>query len=144
MLLSRLGATIAIILLYAPQSAHAGFRCSAKGGPEWREYRTKHFLLDTDLRRQPAEVLIRSLEKMHALELQALVGEQLEIPGRLRVVAFSSPSQFDEMLAIRNVAGYFKVSSLAEPLIVLPVAGFEADRETVAHELARRGTRSTE
>jgi len=136
MLLSRLGATIAIILLYAPQSAHAGFRCSAKGGPEWREYRTKHFLLDTDLRRQPAEVLIRSLEKMHALELQALVGEQLEIPGRLRVVAFSSPSQFDEMLAIRNVAGYFKVSSLAEPLIVLPVAGFEADPETIAHELA--------
>ena len=90
--LSRLRAAFGIILLCAPQSARAGFRCSAKGGPEWREYRTKHFLVDTDLRRPTAEVLIRSLEKMHALELQALVGEQVEIPGRLRLIAFSSPS----------------------------------------------------
>jgi tetratricopeptide (TPR) repeat protein len=136
MLLSRLGVALGIILFCTSHPAKAGFRCSAKGGPEWREYRTKHFLVDTDLRRQPAEVLIRSLEKLHALELQALVGEQVEIPGRLRVIAFSSPSQFEEMLTIRNVAGYFKVSSMAEPLIVLPVAGFQADPETVAHELA--------
>jgi tetratricopeptide (TPR) repeat protein len=141
MLLSRLGAALGIVLLCAPHPARAGFRCPTKGGPEWREYRTKHFLVDTDLRRHSAEVLIRSLEKMHALEVQALVREQVEIPGRLRVIAFSSPSQFEEMLPGRNVAGYFKVSSLAEPLIVLPVVGFEADPETVAHELAHHISR---
>src|SRR6267143_1268852 len=133
---AEFAALAAAVLLCAPAAARAGFRCSAKGGPGWREYRSKHFVLDTDLKPEAVERLVRTLEKMHALEVQALVGEQVELPGHLRVVALSDPGDYRELIGSANVGGYFKVTSLDEPVIVLPVVGFEADPETVAHELA--------
>jgi tetratricopeptide (TPR) repeat protein len=132
----RFAALAPALLLCVPLAARAGFRCPAKGGSEWREYRSKHFLVDTDLKPESAGKLIKTLEKMHALEMQALVGEQLELPGHLRVVALDDPGDYLELIGNPSVGGYFKVSSLDEPLIVLPVAGFEADPETIAHELA--------
>src|SRR6266851_3377515 len=77
----------AVLLLCAPLAARAGFRCPAKGGAEWREYRSKHFVVDTDASRFKVELLVAQLERMHVLELQALFGEQVEIPGRVRVLA---------------------------------------------------------
>jgi tetratricopeptide (TPR) repeat protein len=53
----------------------------------------------------------------------------------LRVVAFSSPSEFGD-LAGSALGGYYAHSDLYGPYIVLPLAGFTADGETVAHELA--------
>src|SRR5207253_3715787 len=83
--------------LVIPAAARAGFPCPAKGGSEWREYRSKHFLVETDAARFKVELLVSRLESMHALELQALLGEQAEIPGRLRVIAFADPSLFTEL-----------------------------------------------
>jgi tetratricopeptide (TPR) repeat protein len=132
----RQSATAAALLLSVPLSASAGFRCPAKGGGEWREYRSKHFLLQTDAGRAKVELLVNRLESMHALELQALLGEQVEIPGRLRVIAFADPALFTDLAGKYQIAGYYKVGALGEPTIVLPIEGMQAHPQTVAHEVA--------
>src|SRR6267378_1322697 len=120
------------LLLCAPLAARGGFRCPAKGGAEWREYRSKHFLVQTDAARFKVELLVSRLESMHVLELQALLGEQAEIPGRLRVIAFANPALFTELAGKYQIAGYYKASALGEPTIVLPIEGIETDVQTVA------------
>src|ERR1700682_2634408 len=95
------------LLASAPALA-GGFRCSAQGGPQWREYRTRHFIVATDQSPQSAAILIRDLETLHALELQALVGEQVEIPGHVRVVAPASEALFNELVGEPGTIGYFK------------------------------------
>jgi len=112
------------------------FRCSARGGRDWREYRSKHFFLDTDGSLLQAELLLKRLETMQAMVLQALLGEQVEIPGRVRIIALSSPSDFSELSGGQRVAGYFIAGQFGEPTIVLPFAGVDTEPEVVAHELA--------
>jgi Flp pilus assembly protein TadD len=131
----------ATLLLCAPLTARAGFRCSAKGGPVWREYRSKHFVVYTDVAPFKVQLLVRELERMHALELQALVGEQVEIPGRLRVLAFGDPSLFTELAGSRSIGALYGHSSMREPFIALPVVGLEAEPEMIAHELAHHLSR---
>src|SRR5712692_4978931 len=130
----------AVLLLCAPLAARAGFRCPAKGGAEWREYRSKHFVVDTDASRFKVELRVAQLERMHVLELQALFGEQVEIPGRVRVLAFADPSFFTE-LAGRYVGAFYRRSWMREPIIALPIVGLEARPETVAHEVAHHLSR---
>src|SRR2546422_9012194 len=134
--LSRRSAAAAILVLSVPLSASAGFRCPAKGGAQWREYRSKHFLVESDAARFKVELLVSRLESMHVLELQALLGEQAEIPGRLRVIAFADPALFTDLAGKYHIVGYYKQGALGEPTIVLPLEGMEADPQTVAHEIA--------
>jgi tetratricopeptide (TPR) repeat protein len=115
--------------------AFASFRCPARGGNAWREYRSAHFLIDTDAGAKDAQSLVRELEHIRALLLQALVGEQVDIPGRLRVVAFSDQTDFTEMGG-QVVGAYYTYGQLGEPSIVLPVRLLWKDPETLAHELA--------
>jgi hypothetical protein len=61
--------------------AFASFRCPARGGAPWREYRSAHFVIDTDAGARDAQSLVREFEHMRALLLQALVGER--VPGPL-------------------------------------------------------------
>jgi hypothetical protein len=135
-----LGRWVAVVLLCAPLAARAGFRCPAKGGAEWREYRSKHFVVDTDAARLKVKLLVAQLERMHALELQALFGEQVEIPGRVRVLAFTDPKFFAD-LAGRYVGAFYRRSWMREPIIALPIVGLEAQPETVAHEVAHHLSR---
>jgi tetratricopeptide (TPR) repeat protein len=128
------------LLLCAPLAARGGFRCPAKGGAEWREYRSKHFVVDTDAGRLKVELLVKQLERMHALELQALFGEQVDIPGRVRVLAFADPSFFTEV-AGKYVGAFYQRSRMGEPTIVLPIVGLQAQPETVAHEIAHHLSR---
>lgn len=123
-------------LLMAAVPAQAGFKCPAKGGSEWREYRSAHFTVVSDASEFKVNGLIAALESMHVLEVQALVGEQVEIPGRLRVVAFGDPGLFTELSGADLIDGYFKWASFTQPTIVLPITGLEADPEVVAHEVA--------
>src|ERR1700682_2602483 len=120
-------------LLTAP--AFASFRCPARGGAPWREYRSAHFLIDTDARAGEAQSLVRQLEHTQALVLQALVGEQVDIPGRVRVLAVADPTDFTEM-AGEVVSGYYARGLFGEPSIVLPLRLLSNDPEVVAHELA--------
>jgi tetratricopeptide (TPR) repeat protein len=127
---------LALTAVLAAGPASAAFKCSARGGAVWHEFRTEHFLLDTDLGSHRAGTLLKQLETLHAMELQALVGEAVEIPGHLRVLAFADAGDFRELAGSRYVAGYFLVAAEFGPIIVIPVEGFEANREVVAHELA--------
>src|SRR6267142_649854 len=113
-----------------------GWTCPARGGPEWREYKTAHFLLDTDMSRFKVEGLIKSLETMRGLVLNGLFNEQVDVPGRVRVVAPASPSDFATLAGSPDVGAYFKTSWHDEPLIAMPVVGSRASDEVVAHELA--------
>jgi tetratricopeptide (TPR) repeat protein len=124
------------MLVCVSLAARAGFRCPAKGGPEWREYRSKHFVVQTDAEPSKVALLVAQLESIHALELQALVGEQVDIPGRLQVVAFANRSVFTDFVG-KGVSAYLKSSSLGETTLVVPVQGLEADPQSVANEIAR-------
>ena len=111
-------------------------RCEAKGGDPWTEYRSKHFLVATDAPPGRAATLVKDLEQLFALEQQALLGGQADIPGRLRVIAPSSERLFRTLTGSDTVAGYFKPGLLGEPLIVLSISRQRASPEVVAHELA--------
>ena len=113
-----------------------GWTCPARGGPEWREYKTAHFLLDTDMSRFKVEGLIKSLETMRGLVLNGLFNGEVDVPGRVRVVAPASPSDFATLAGSPDVGAYFKTSWHDEPLIAMPVVGSRASDEVVAHELA--------
>ena len=110
--------------------------CPAKGGSEWREYRTAHFLLDSDMSRFKVESLVKELETLHGMVLRGLYGEGVEIPARIRVVAPSSPGDFKTLAGDSNVGAYFKAGWSGAAVIVLPVVGSQASRDVVAHELA--------
>ncbi|HET9754578.1 MAG TPA: hypothetical protein VFP52_16520, partial [Myxococcales bacterium] len=125
-------AAIAAILAASPARA---FKCPAKGGAQWHEYRSAHFIIDTDHDPALAAPLVKQFEQMHALLLQGLVGEQLDIPGHLRVIAFDSPRDFAE-LSGGDVDGYYGPMLLGEPTIVLPLMGFRDHPEIIAHEVA--------
>src|SRR6266478_778033 len=130
--------TLAFIPAFAALLASPafGWTCPAQGGPEWREYKTAHFLLDTDMSRSKVEGLIKSLETMRGLVLNGLFNEDVDLPGHVRVVAPSSPSDFTALAGSSNVGAYFKMSWQDESLIVMPVVGSRASDELVAHELA--------
>jgi len=132
---TRVALTALLVALASRASAAPeAFRCEARGGSPWREYRTAHFLVDTDLSRDEAQGLAHELEQLQALELQALLGEQVDIPGRLRVVAFRDPRQFRE-LAGADVRAYYLPNAF-DQAIVLQSEGLRVAPETVAHELA--------
>ena len=57
---------------------------SSARAAEWGEYQTKHFLVRTDLSPGRAQVLLERLETLRLLELKAMVGEEVEIPGGLQ------------------------------------------------------------
>lgn len=106
-----------------------------QGGP-WREYTSKHFIVDTDAPEARAARLIAALEKLRALELQTLLGEQAEIPGRLRVLAPKSRGQFFD-LAGGTLGGFFMQDGVfGDPAMLAPVEGMDEDPELLAHELA--------
>ena len=110
--------------------------CPAKGGSEWREYKAAHFLLDSDMSRFKVESLLKDLETMRGMVLRGLFSDDVEIPGRIRVVALASPGDFKTLAGSSAIGAYFKSNWNGETLIVLPVGGIEASREIVAHEVA--------
>jgi len=135
----------------------------------WREYRSEHFVVDSNLLSGIAGGLTERLEKFRAIELASLTAEPVVLPGRIRVIAATASSRFAELardryqvgsgahcqsvgLSCRELlpnspdapgcsqelaysAGYF-VSRLGEPTILIPVSGFRANSEVLAHELA--------
>jgi tetratricopeptide (TPR) repeat protein len=129
---------LALALFLAASTAAASpkpFHCSAQGGRQWHEVRSAHFIVDTDATGATLSTLVQSLENYLAKEIFTLLGGPADLPGRLRVVAFSSPSEFAD-LAGSTLGGYYGRSDLYGPHIALPLVGSYAHGETVAHELA--------
>ncbi|HEY6003415.1 MAG TPA: tetratricopeptide repeat protein [Anaeromyxobacter sp.] len=133
---SALRAALLIVPLLSSAAAEPStYRCEARGGSAWREYRTRHFVVATDLSAGRAEAVVRDLERLHALVVQALVGEQAEIPGKVRVVAFADPADFRRM-GREPFEAYFRIDWLSRPTIVFAVDGFQENAEVVAQSLA--------
>lgn len=131
----RAGALAAALLLAGcHRLLPGGVRCPDHGGTPWREYRSAHFLVYTDLAPAAAAGLVHDLEAIWAMEARA-VAHPREIPGRLRAVA---PAQERMYLAMSppGVVGYYLVTGLGEPTVVLHPAAFPDRPEVVAHELA--------
>lgn len=135
MRLSRLVAALAVLL--TSSATHAGppeFRCQARGGTAWRELRTEHFLVETDLPSRKARELARELEMMLGAVRYGLFRAPPTMPGTIRVVAFRSGEDFDLFAPARADAFYTR-SRWGEPVIVLPGVLAEAQRIVIAHEL---------
>lgn len=129
-------AALAACLAAAPALAGSdSARCSIPRAASWRTVRSAHFTIATDLSREKAGRLVRELEKLHAAVLAALFGEDVEVPARLNVVAFSERRRFEEV-APRHAEGYVKRTLLGEPLAVFPYDEDEGVPELLAHELA--------
>jgi tetratricopeptide (TPR) repeat protein len=130
-----LAAAVAAAGFSSPADEPTTYKCEARGGSAWREYRTQHFLVATDLSAPRAEAVVRDLEQLHALVVQALVGEQVDVPGKLRVIAFSDPRDFERLVG-PHVVGFFEVGARLTPTAAFAADGFQADPEVIAHELA--------
>ncbi|HEX7622131.1 MAG TPA: hypothetical protein VF400_01070 [Anaeromyxobacteraceae bacterium] len=132
----RTSAVLAMLLLRpAPAvAAPEAFRCEKRGGSHWREYRSEHFAIDTDLAPEDTRRLAQELEELHALELQALVSEVVEIPGRVRVVALRDPRQFQDLADDRFAA--YQRATATEEIIVLQSKGLKVSPEMVGNTVA--------
>jgi tetratricopeptide (TPR) repeat protein len=109
-------------------------RCPAEGGRAWREYRSAHFVVDSDLDEPAAAALVEDLERIRALVTAALVAQPMEIPGYVRVVVPTSMFTFRAVSPAMSV-GFFKMDGLGEPLVVLHPEVLRRDPEVIAHEL---------
>jgi tetratricopeptide (TPR) repeat protein len=129
--------SLAILLAATAASADPKpFKCSAKGGSQWHEVRSAHFLVDTDATGEKLAILVRTLENYEAQEMLLLMGGPADLPGRLRVVALSSFEEYKDVAPQGSVGFYSWSSNVYGPYIALPMLGFAANGETVAHELS--------
>ncbi len=131
-----IGALAALTLLF-PACIHAprGDGCTLPGPAPWREYGSKHFVIDVaGWNRDPAH-LVAAFEELHGAVLAALVAEPVEIPGRIRVVVLSSRRNVMDIIGQRNMAALFRVDRLGEPTILLAAEDVDDLPQIVAHEL---------
>src|SRR5215475_9646187 len=128
-------AALACVLALAT-SAQAGESCSLPGGGAWREYKSRHFLIDAaGWDRDPARV-VAEFENLHSALLATLIAEPVEIPGQVRVMVVPNASDLADYTGSRNILGVFWVSPLAEPTILISAGDVEQVPEIIAHELA--------
>jgi len=144
--MARACAVAACAALSLAACAHAprhgpGFECPARGGPPWSELATEHFVVATDLPRADGDALARELEAVRAWVIAALFPQDAPaIPGRVRIVAFRTPEEFDEF-APTGLRAYFTRSGLGESVIVIPGDVGPVLRLVLAHELTHQVAR---
>ena len=127
-------AACAALLLPAVALPATNFKCSAKGGPEWRLYESEHVVLRTDLPPSRAEEMVRELELARAAVLQAMFSRPPVIPGQVHAIAFASDSEFWEV-APDHAAAYVTSIDGFTPLVVLPGTLQASTRAILIHEL---------
>ncbi len=136
----RPGLLVLLAPLLAVQPALAQeFRCPDRGGPAWREIRTPHVLLLTDLSSGKARELATEIERMYEVVRHGLFRKPPEPPGLLRVVAFRSEEEF-RLFAPKHAAAYYLPEGPSGSTIVMPGVFAEAQRIVVAHELTHHLT----
>ncbi len=132
----RLGALLLgfLALLGACTGGARPFRCPRRGGAEWRELASDHFVLRTDLDAARAATLVGRLERMRAAVADALPGAQ-PAPGRVEVIAFRSAAEYAPF-APDGAEGYYLRSEGGPPRIVLSGELRPDQRALLAHEIA--------
>lgn len=139
----RIAAPVAVLAVaLASLSGCAGvekFRCPEQGGPAWRELRTEHVVLQTDLPSSKAKELAGELERMFVVVRSGLFRNPPPAPGLLRTVAFASEREF-KRFAPANAGAYYRRSELSGPVVVMPGTLGDAQRIVIAHELTHHLT----
>jgi hypothetical protein len=110
-------------------------RPAAAAAPAWGEFKSEHFILDTDATDQSAAAAMATLERLRAADLLVLAGEQVEFEGHIRVIVPASRGVFLEIAGDWTAAFYTR-GPYADPVVLAPIDVFTNDPETVAHELA--------
>lgn len=110
------------------------FRCPARGGPEWRELASDHFVVRTDLPRREAAALLARLERVRAAVSAALFAGAPAVPGRVEVIAFRSVEAY-RRFAPEGATGYYLRHAGGPPRIVLTGEVTPTQRGLLAHEL---------
>lgn len=128
------GVLLALLVSGISVPAAGEQRCSL-ADREWREYHSKHFIIDAaGWNRDPA-ILVGAFEDLHAAVLAALVKEPVDIPGRVRVLVLPHQRDLTDYSGSRYVAGLFWVTPLGEPTILISADSVESVPQIIAHEL---------
>jgi tetratricopeptide (TPR) repeat protein len=131
-------------MLLSGCTARSHATCPDKGGRPWREVRSPHFRVFTDLGPRVARLTALELEQLRSALLLAW-GEQEAPPGQLDVIAVRSDSELEEFTQGASVEAFLDstgrtpllvVSGEGEHLIERPEA-----RQVQAHELAHHLSR---
>ena len=131
----RAGTAAAVLLAAALGCGHApAFRCEQRNGRRWREVRTPHVVLRTDLGRRAAVALAEELEVTLTGLSWGLLQRDVTLPGPVDVVALDSAEGLDRLLPADTVAGVTP-SLWSQPVIVMPGSFDRLQRMVVAHEL---------
>jgi tetratricopeptide (TPR) repeat protein len=134
----RIRPLLALALLAGASPAVAGgFTCPDQGGPAWREVRSAHVLLQTDLSSGDAQALAREVERVYQAVRGALFKSPPPTTATVRVVALRSPAEFD-LFAPKGAAAFFSRQGGAGPTIVLHGQLRDGQRYVVAHELTHQ------
>lgn len=124
-------------LLAAAPARGGGFECPEAGGPAWREVRTAHFVVQTDLSSGKARDLAEELERVHETVRYGLFRTPPET-GVVRVVALADEDEYDLFApgASRTQVAHYTERRLSGPTIVMYGKGADLQRIIVAHEIA--------
>ncbi len=122
------------LALVASAALPQDFQCPDRGGPPWREVRTAHFSVWTDLPSGKGRELAEDVERVLEAVRFGLFQTPPEMTGMIRVFAPRSSEEF-ALFAPKNAGAFFVPNTPGGPFIVLP--GFAADwgRIALAHEL---------
>lgn len=124
----------AALLLAGAADLAGSFECPEKGGRAWREVRTAHFAVQTDLGSSAATELAEDLERIHETVRFALFRK----PPETGVLPVLAPRDRDEFLLFaphEKFGAFYSRRSLAGPIIVIPGDIRDAQRAIAAHEI---------
>ncbi|HMF41009.1 MAG TPA: hypothetical protein VKQ32_09945 [Polyangia bacterium] len=115
-------------------------RAPDEGGPPWIEVNTPHFALATDMDRESAEELARTLESWWAamgIALPAVGGQAAAADGQSDPVLAIALRNGRERDAVHyRIGGIFDALPLLPPVVSIGELEDQHDRETLKHELA--------
>ena len=126
-------AALFVLALAGDPALAGGFECPDEGGAPWRELRTAHFVIQTDVSSSKAHELAEDLERIHETVRYGLFRKPPET-GVIRVLAPAEREEF-ELFAPKGVAAFYTQAALTGPVIVLPGSLRDSQRVVAAHEI---------
>jgi tetratricopeptide (TPR) repeat protein len=133
---SRAGciALLGIALVACSPALRIGY---VRSRPSWVEFKSEHFILDTNVNDEDAATIMANFEALRAADLKVLAGDQVDFAGRIRLFVPASPSVFLELAGGTEFVGWYTHhNSWTEPVIVAPGSLAVRRADVVAHELA--------
>lgn len=119
----------------------APLTCPERGGPDWVQIESDHFVVKTDLPESAARDRITAFEQSFQL-LSELAFRSSDPPaGRTLVIVFDRLEDYQE-IGLPQSAGFFSSTDIdSRPLVVMRGAFSESARQLFQHELTHRFVR---